>query len=90
MLEETPGAVAVANRQLGAAQAGVFRLGNDVGQQRATHGLPGQVADAHVEATLGGADLGSQQGGAGQGQQVDQAMEQVVAHRAAPLKMEPA
>ncbi|MDT4830870.1 hypothetical protein FQZ97_643500 [compost metagenome] len=90
VLEEAPGAVAVGYGQLGAAPAGVLRLGNDIGQQRAACGLPGQIADAYLESAFGRADLGGEQGGAGQGQQVDQAVEQVVAHGAAPSKMEPA
>ncbi|MNT83128.1 hypothetical protein D3C72_2229500 [compost metagenome] len=90
VLEETPGAVAVADGQLGTTQAGVLRLGNDIGQQRAACGLPGQIADAYLESAFGRANLGGEQGGAGQGQQVDQAVEQVVAHGAAPSKMEPA
>jgi len=48
LLEKTPRAVAVDNRQLGALQPRVGGLGDDVGQQRARVGAIAQVADAHL------------------------------------------
>ena len=49
VVEKTPSAVAVDNRQLGPAQAGIGRLGDDVGQHRAGCRGVTQVADAHLQ-----------------------------------------
>ncbi|MNG00241.1 hypothetical protein D3C84_831700 [compost metagenome] len=70
LLEEAASAVAVGDGEFCAAQAGVDRFGNHVGQQWAACGLPGEVADAHLQAVVFSVDLCRDQGGAGQRQQV--------------------
>ncbi|MNJ55414.1 hypothetical protein D3C77_508990 [compost metagenome] len=82
MLEEAPGAVAVDDGQLGAAQAGVFRLGYDVGQQRSRIGPIAQIADAYLQR-LGRGRCGERVG-AGEGDQTDRGMEREWMHGATP------
>ncbi len=53
VLEKTPRAVAVGDRQLGAAQAGVFRLGNDVGEHRAGVWAITEITDAYRQLLAG-------------------------------------
>ncbi|MNE44456.1 hypothetical protein D3C80_1386820 [compost metagenome] len=49
VLEKAPGAVAVGDRQFGAAPAGVRGFGDDIGQQRPGFRDIGQVGDAHLQ-----------------------------------------
>ncbi|MNY47150.1 hypothetical protein D3C86_1823940 [compost metagenome] len=69
VLEEAPGAVAVDDGQLGAAQAGIDRLGDDVGQHRAALRRVAQVADADVEVGAGAGAGQQAEGGEQAGQQ---------------------
>ncbi|MOA20805.1 hypothetical protein D3C78_1412700 [compost metagenome] len=69
VLEEAPGAVAVLDGQLGAAQAGVGRFGDDVGQQRAALRGVAEVADAHLQLGTGRAGGQQAEGGEQAGQQ---------------------
>ncbi|MCY1417417.1 hypothetical protein D9M71_329520 [compost metagenome] len=69
VLEEAPGTVAVHDGQLGAAQAGVDRLGDDVGEHRTALGGVAQVADADVEVGAGAGAGQQAEGGEQAGQQ---------------------
>ncbi|MNF52034.1 hypothetical protein D3C84_333710 [compost metagenome] len=82
VVEKTPGAVAVGDRQFGAAQPGIGGLGDDVRQQRAGVGAITQVADPHLQGRIGGLALGGQAGGAGNRQQIDQGVRGKLAHKA--------
>jgi len=81
LVEKGAGAVAVDDRQFGAALPGVGRFGNHIRQQRARIGPITQVADLHLQG-LGGLAGGGHPGCASNRQQIDHGVRGELAHKA--------